>query len=130
MNNHQLLLKEINHLIEEGATSYSSLSEIDKDTLTVISMRSLGKNAYECITDVNDFDDIVQRLAKFIHTGSIENAVELADSMREQTTDYFSKSLSGIFDDRFAEIECSKKREAGLTPYQHKDNGETTWMRA
>ena len=57
-------------------------------------------------------------------------AATTADAMREQTTDYFSKSLSGIFDDRFAEIECSKKREAGLKPYQHKDNGETTWMRA
>ena len=111
MNNHQLLLKEIDTLIEEGATSYRSLSEIDKDTLTVISMRSLGKNSYECVTDVNDFDDIVHRLAKFIHTGSIENAVELADSMREQTTDYFSKNLSEIFDERFAEIECSKKKK-------------------
>lgn len=129
MNNQQLLLKEIDTLIDEGATSYSSLDEIDKDNLTLISLRSLGKHAYECVTDVNDFDDIVHRLAKFIHTGSIENALGLADTMREQTTDYFSKSLSEIFDDRFNEIECSKKKEAGLTPYQHKDNGETKWMR-
>lgn len=129
-SNQSVLLKEIDSLIGEGYTSYGSLDDLDKDRLTVLSIRLLGKNAYECITDVNDFDDIVHRLTKFINTGSIDNAIELADAMREQTTQYFSKNLSQLFDDRVVEIECSIKRENGLKPIQHKDNGETAWIRA
>ena len=128
MQFYQSLIKEIDSLISEGAVSYDSLDDVDKDNLTLISINLLGKKAYECITDVNDFDDIVQHLAKFIHTGSIENALSLAETMREQTIHFFSNNLSELFDDRLTNIECSIKEENGLKPIQHKDNGETAWI--
>ena len=47
---HQLI-KEIDLLISNGQTTFAELDLIDKDTLTILMMKSRKANAYECITD-------------------------------------------------------------------------------
>lgn len=128
MDYHFELIKEIDSLIYNGETSFSSLDANDKDTLTVLEMSHRKQNAYECITDCNDIHQLTNQLIKFIYSGTSESAYELAELMRENAHEFYASDLSKLFNDRLQVIECETKKEKGLIPIQHSDNGETTWI--
>ena len=128
--NTRLLIKEIDNLIIEGHPTYYGLCDADKDYLVGLYMESMGANAFECISESDDLDITLHRLKQFILRGSTAKAYELAETMRTNAEKYLCKLIAKLYEERTSVVEPELKREAGLKPYQHKDNGETTWMRA
>lgn len=129
--NTRLLIKEIDNLIlDSNCHSYFDLCPSDKQALVALYMDCMGKDAFECISESDDLDISVHKLRQFIYFGNTEKAYDLADTLRRNVEKYLNKTLSKIYDERVDTIEIERKHESGLVPYRHKDNGETTWMRA
>ena len=123
------LIKEIDNRIIEGYQSYQELPENYKNNLTALYIDTMGANASECIYESDDLDATTHKLRKFIFIGSTSNAFDLADTMRENAEKHLSKRLRELYEDRLSILSSEINRELGLKPYQHKDNGETTWIR-
>ncbi len=130
MNYAQQLIKEIDLLIENGNTSFLNLDDTDKDTLITLKIKSRKNNAYECITDANDTQEIVNAMGKFIFLRSTDSAIELAESMRDNAIQFYTSDLTELFNERLQIIESDTHYENGLKPIQDQSNGEITWKRA
>lgn len=123
----QNIIKEIDNLILEGYQSYSSLPDHHKNDLVALYMDSMGKDVFECISESDDTDIAIHKLRQFIYFGGANKAYDLAETLRNNAEKYLSHSLQELYDERVSVVEADLKRESGLKPYQHKDNGETLW---
>jgi hypothetical protein len=133
MMNHikQNFFKEIDDYILEGYPSYEKLPQNYKHNLVALHIKTLNQNdAFECISESDDLDVTIDKLRKFIFSGCTEEALELAETMRKNAEKYLSNKIKALYNERIPIIETEKNLELGLKPYQHKDNGETTWIRA
>jgi len=122
-----LVLRKIDEYISEGYTSYKQLPDDYKSELTVLCVQALGPDEAECIAEHRDFDCVVHLLNKYILSPTHENAYELAEKLKRNTTEYFENHLSEIYSEQFNYYEADLMREHGMYPHQHKDNGEIYW---
>jgi hypothetical protein len=121
---------EIDRLImDDGYTSFEKLPDDAQNRLAAYSMDALGRDAYECIIEAEDFDGVLAELRQYLLNDNTENAIDLADHLRNNTREYFKRTLALLFEDRYSELECERKREAGLHPIVDHVNGETRWIR-
>jgi hypothetical protein len=124
------LINKVDNYILEGCQSYSNLPESYKHDLVAAYIDTMGRHAYECIVESDDLDDVAHRLRQFIFAGSTAHAFELAETMRDNAEKYLSRQLQELYSERSSTLESERKQNARLIPYQHKDNGETAWIRA
>lgn len=126
----KLVIRRIFELIsDDGYTSYDKLPDDLKDELTAISIRSLGRNGYEAIVETDMLNDVVDDLIGHLLRGTQDSADRLANTLRYNSVRYFEKSLSETFDECYNDVECDRKREAGLHPIVDHINGETRWIK-
>lgn len=89
----------ISNFIAEGITSFSGLDDMDKEELLVMAMSGLRDEAITAITHADDVDSTLKYLMRFIHRGGIDNALTLAETMRDNAMQYFSEQFETIFNE-------------------------------
>jgi hypothetical protein len=122
------LIQIIDLWIDDGFESYDKLDDGIKDKLITICLKLLGNDACDSIVDVNNLNQTLHHLRKYIETGCKDHALDLAENMRKSCHMYFEEILSLIFDERCEEKEYSFKIEHGLMPTSNRINGEISWI--
>lgn len=123
------ILKQIDFFIEIGSQSFEGLSDADKDSLTSACIDVLGEDAYSCIIEEN-FMSTVSQFKKFLSSRSKDDSYDLADVMRENAENYFSKSLNKLFEERISENSVNSYLEHGMHQYVDRSNGEIVWRKS
>ncbi len=116
-------------ILDDGYTSYAKVDDLSKEALTVMAIQSLNSDAYNAIIDVPDFDGTLNDLITYIMNGGVDEAVNLAETLKINAIQHFEDSFDELFSERFGELECERKREAGLHPITDHVNGEVRWIR-
>lgn len=120
------LLNLIDSLVEEGYSSYSSLSVADRDKVTVQCMETLGDDAYFCMLDS---DKVIPNLKKFILSCNEEDAISLAKTLRKSADSYFNDVMAWLFEERVNKRISSIHYDHGLFQSMDKNTGEIEWRR-
>lgn len=124
------VMKRIDELImDDGYTAYEKLDIEHKHELTALSMRAMGRDAYEVLIECNDPQENVNDLIHHLLNGTNDSAWRLANTLTDNAMSYCEKALEETFDNRVDELACERKREAGLHPITDHVNGETRWIR-
>jgi hypothetical protein len=123
------ILSLIDTSIDLGKTSFSSLSDADKDDLINACIDELGEDAYSCIIEEN-FMKTVSHFKKFIASGNKEDSYKLASQMRTNAENYFSGNLEQLFEERLGHQEYEKCLFNGLFQYVNPLNGEIEWRKS
>ncbi len=124
------LIRRIKELInDDGYTSYSKLPDYLQHELTALHMHILGKYAHEMLGECDDIKGCIADLISHLINGTIESAIRLANTMRDNARLYYADILSELYDCYYAEFESENNREAGAHPIIDPVNGETRWVR-
>lgn len=124
------VLRRIDELIlDDGYTEYAKVPDDLQNELVALSIRDLGKHAYEVLVECNDVDGCISDLIGYLINGTPEAAERLAETMRDNSRLYFETSLTDLFEMRFSELDAERKREGGLHPIVDRINGEIRWIR-
>jgi hypothetical protein len=124
------LIKAIDRLIQDdGYTSYDKLDDIVKEDLTIIAMDCLGEDAYTAVIEVDDLAGMLNDIKGYIATGGIDEAVNLAETIKKNAIKHFDNCFEELFLERLNLIQCEINRENGLVPIVDSVNGETTWAK-
>ena len=116
-------------ILDDGYTTYAKVDDLSKETLTVMAISALKGDAYNAIIDVPDFEGTLSDLTTYIMNGGIDEAVNLAETLKNNAIQHFDEHFDELFQERFDELECERKREAGLKPVIDHVNGEVRWSR-
>ncbi len=114
-------------ILDDGYTDYDKVSDDYKEELTVALM-----NHYDNESDFlleYDFDNISAKIKTYITNSSTDNALDVADAIKETALKYYDDVLDDLFEKRKSDIEIERKEEAGLRPIIDKVNGEVRWVR-
>ena len=120
------LLNLIDSLVDEGYSTYSSLSEADRDKITTQCMETLGDDAYFCMLES---DNVIPNLKKFILSCKEEDALSLGMSLRKSADNYFNDVMASLFEERVNKRISSINYDHGLFKSMDKNTGEMEWRR-
>jgi hypothetical protein len=124
------LIKEIDRLIQDdGHKSYDSLNDMAKEDLVIIAMDCLGEDAYTAVIEVDDLAGMLSDIKGYIATGGIDEAVNLAETIKKNAIKHFESCFEELFIERFNGLQCEINREDGLVPIVDSVNGETRWVK-
>ena len=116
-------------LIDEGAKSYESLDEYEKENLVIRIIQVLGTDAYQIIIGSDNFDKTLGYFSKFLQTAKSEDSYDLLDQMRKNAIEYYAYDLEQLFDEIVEQNDNSRKRDAGLHPVMDNQTGEIEWRK-
>jgi hypothetical protein len=125
---HQNIIKLIDYYISEANTSYSSLEEIDQDTLTAECIKVLGNDAYVCLIETDNLENTLGDFISFLFNGSMSSAHDLAETMRKNANEYFSPILDRLFAERHSDNIYEKNAKQGRKLIIDRINGESRWL--
>lgn len=124
------LLKLIDRYIEQGFSSYSKLDEIGQEDITAQCIEILGKDAYGCIIDHEDFSSTISHFTKFLRTANQTHAYDLVQTMCKNAREHFVDVMDALFAQRDDEKYTDTMRENGLRPCIDRINGEISWRKS
>ena len=124
------IIKLIDALIEDGYTSYRDLRDIDKYEISAQCIQALGDEAYSCIIESPDFNSTLSHFKKYLLSVNNDDAIDLAEMLRENAINYFSEAMDSIFISRCTEIRTIEKIETGFFRSVDHINGEIEWRRS
>lgn len=117
-------------ILDDGYTSYDKLPDDAQHALAAaMAADAKDHSFFEVLTESNKSEDNVYALIVYLRNGDTDSALHLAETLRANAMSYFENSLREAFDDLAGELECERKREAGLTPIVDRVNGEVRWIR-
>jgi len=124
------LIKAINNIINEtGAQSYYDLADFHQEALTVICMSCVGDEMESYLIDNDFLAKIGQQVQYYLLTSDIDNAIELAQTMKRAAMQKSESILEPLFAECVSKKDVEIKKENHFKAYVMKDNGEAIWIR-
>lgn len=90
------VLSLIEDLVQEGHKSYDSISDDDKEKLTVACMNTFGDDALEFIHEGNYLDLIIAKI-KFCVKNPSSGESDISELLRKSALEYHENSLKELF---------------------------------
>lgn len=122
----------IDELILEGNyRCYEDLPEFNKDELSWLGIRSL-ESPYEILTESTDefLNEVMLMVSGYAKINHAETAHDIARALTTRTNRFFETQFSELFNERYNQIACELKYEAGLRPIVDHVNGEVRWVKS
>jgi hypothetical protein len=110
----------VNHLADSGATgnsnAYKGISVADEEHLTALLIQATPFMDLPSIHDLDKHQGIYLMIAKFVSTPDGDNAIELADYLKNLFVDYFQGTINRLLeekrdDSRISETEVQKREK-------------------
>lgn len=114
---------------DDGYKSYESLPDDSKELLTGLAIIEAGNDGYEALVECAGAHDNVTALANYLMTGDDDGHYFLLKTLRANAVSYHAPHLAELYADRFRDIDCQRKNDAGLYPITDCINGEVRWVR-
>jgi len=119
-----------NLILDDGYRSYDKLPDDTQAMLTAeMAVSAEDSGFFEVLTESKKSENNVYALIVFLRKNDTDNALMLANQLRENAIDYFHDTLSEMFDDRYGVLQSERNYEDGLHPIVDHVNGETRWVR-
>lgn len=99
----QKLISLIEDYIFDGCISYDALSEHQILMLISIVMDIFGDDAYEAITESDNLQLMLRYFKMYLKTAKREYALDMAEIMVQNASEYFKDNLSALYAEVFAQ---------------------------
>lgn len=96
-------------IVDYDYDRYSDLTYSDKCEFAALLIEASGKNSeHECLVESNDLDQLMGALKKSL-SGTHEDDENLLFTLKENTVNYFDRTMEELFDDGFENFQQDRR---------------------